>query len=98
MSGARSENIFDPHWKHLRLTKVKNIVTPNIEFDGSEANAAVAALIEQSVRKVVEALRCVHHFPGRVSIRVDGTSVRVVAACCPWFLQEVKETVGKALG
>jgi len=37
--------------------------------------------------------RCVHHFPGRASFRVDGAKVRVVAACCPWFLRAVRDAV-----
>jgi hypothetical protein len=69
-------------------------MTPDIEFDGIGADPAVAALIEGHVRKATEALRCVHHFPGRVSIRVDGAHVLVVKACCASFLQVVKDAVG----
>jgi hypothetical protein len=69
-------------------------VNPEIEFDGSSADPAVAGLIEGHVKKATEALRCVHHFPGSVSFRVDGTHIRVVKACCASFLQVVRDAVG----
>jgi hypothetical protein len=72
-------------------------MTPDIEFDGSGADPAVAALVERHVRKAIEAMCCTHDFPGRVSLRVDGAQVRVVAACCPLFLQTVKDAVGNTL-
>ena len=72
-------------------------VNPEIEFDGSSADPAVAAFIEGHVRKAMEALCCSRHFPGRVSFQVDDTRVRVVDACCPLFLQAVKDAVGNAL-
>jgi hypothetical protein len=69
----------------------------NIEFDATGADPEVTALIEQHVRKATEALRCPHHFPGRVSFRVDGAHVRAVDACCRSFLQAVRDSVGNAL-
>ena len=72
-------------------------VNPEIEFDGSGADPVVAAFIEGHVRKAIETLCCTHDFPGRVSFRVDGAQVQVVSACCPLFLQEVKDAVADAL-
>jgi hypothetical protein len=53
-------------------------VTPEIEFDGSGADPAVAGLIEGHVKKATEALRCVHHFSGSISIRVDSHLCSIV--------------------
>ena len=72
-------------------------MSPEIEFDGSGADPAVAAFVEGHVRKAIEALCCTHDFPGRVSFRVDGARVQVVSACCPLFLQAVKDAVADAL-
>jgi hypothetical protein len=72
-------------------------VNPEIEFDGSGADPVVAAFIEGHVRKAIETLCCTHDFPGRVSFRVDGAQVRVHSACCPLFLQAVKDAVADAL-
>jgi hypothetical protein len=69
----------------------------SIQFDGSGADRAVAALIEQHVRNATEALSCSRHSPGRVSFPVDKALVRVVDACCPLFQQAVKDAVGNAL-
>jgi len=69
----------------------------NIEFDGGGADPAVASQIEGHVMKAIEALCCVHHFPGWVSLRVDGACVRVVYACCPTFLLAVRDAVGNTL-
>jgi hypothetical protein len=65
----------------------------SIEFYSSGADPAVAALIEKDVRKATEAMRCAHHFPGRVSFQVDDAHVRVGDACCPLFLQPVRYAV-----
>jgi hypothetical protein len=80
-----------PHWLSLYDAMI------NIEFDASGADPEVTALIEQHVRKATEALRCPHHFPGRVSFQVDEAYIRVVDACCPLLLQVVKDAVGNAL-
>ena len=69
----------------------------NIEFDGGGADPAVASQIEGHGMKAIEALCCTHDFPGRVSFRVDGAQVQVVSACCPLFLQAVKDAVADAL-
>jgi hypothetical protein len=68
-----------------------------IEFEASGADAAVTKLIEEHVRKATQGLCCPHHFPGRVSFQVDEVHVRVVDACCPLFLQVVRDSVGNAL-
>jgi hypothetical protein len=72
-------------------------VNPETEFDRSGADPVVAAFIEGHVRRAMEALCCTHDFPGRVSFRVDGAQVHVVSACCPLFLQAVKDAVANAL-
>jgi hypothetical protein len=53
-------------------------VNPEIEFDGSGADPVVAGLIEGHVKKATEALRCVHHFSGSISIRVDSHLCSIV--------------------
>jgi hypothetical protein len=68
-----------------------------IEFEVTGADPAVARLIEEHVRKAIQKLYCPHHFPGRVSIQVDEVRVTVVDACCPLFLQAVRDSVGDAL-
>lgn len=68
-----------------------------LEFDGTEADGRIAALIEHDVRKATESLRCPHHFPGRFAIRVDGIRIQVVEACCPAFLQTVKDILADTL-
>jgi len=47
-------------------------MNPDTEFDASGPDPAVAALINEHVRKAIESLRCDHHFPGRASFRIDG--------------------------
>jgi hypothetical protein len=68
-----------------------------IEFEATGADPAVARLIEEHVRKALRELCCPHHFPGRVSFRVDEAHVRVVDACCRSFLDAVRDSVGNAL-
>jgi hypothetical protein len=76
---------------------VRNPLSPNepntalkIEFDHSGANKNVLTALEQHARKATEPLRCHHHFPGRVSVRIDREQVHVVDGCCAPFVEEVR--------
>ena len=63
---------------------------PKTEFDTGRADKNVAAALEQHARQATEPLRCHHHFPGRVSFRIDREQVHVVGGCCTQFVEEVR--------
>lgn len=67
-----------------------------INFEAEGMSDGVAARIEQEVRKITGLLRCPDHFPGRISVRVEGADIQVVDACCDTFLREVRNVIKDA--